>query len=304
MEITELAPGDNRRQCVRIEVPDDREVAVLSDGTMAVPCCCFDQSAEGFGVRCSASVPWEIGQELMLNVGECWYAVQLVRCDERSAHTQIGLKRIRDCDLPENDESLRLWEVIRSTFKLRMGGSLQILGVGFVFLICLSLLLVVVWPTGPLNSSRRWLGSLFSGTKTENAPLVQRQSVSTSPSNRGQSAALTSTNAAPAGVPKGSTRVPFEQRITTVLSSGKDVAWSDVETVLGLTKEQSAKLLALLRVDHRELSIDQIDTTKIVIADQKEFARFLEKLPEQTFAFLNDAQRQQFKALLRQLKSR
>ncbi len=303
MEITELAPGDNQRKCVRIEVPDGLCVAVLSDGIAQVNAVCVDQSAEGFGLRFSSAVPWDVGQELLLNINDCWYDVRLVRCFEKDACTHVGLMRIRDCGDLGPARSLRLWAALRHLLKLHFACNVQVLGIVSAFLLCMVILLLALRPTAPLKASGEWLGDLLSGAKTDHSPVAPKQSAPISFSGRELAGGASKKKMARNRVADGLNNELSEQRIRTMLSRHKNVAWSEVEAVLGLTKQQSEKLLTLMRADSSEFSIDQIDTTKIVIANRQEFANFLETLPDQVFAFLSAEQQRQLQTMLHELKN-
>ena len=52
-------------------------------------------------------------------------------------------------------------------------------------------------------------------------------------------------------------------RIKNVLSGKPEVTWADLESVLGLSEDQSNKLLSLIRGESDGGTIDKLDTTKI-----------------------------------------
>ena len=56
-----------------------------------------------------------------------------------------------------------------------------------------------------------------------------------------------------------------------MLSGKPEVTWADLEGVLGLSKDQSNKLLSLIRGKSNGGATDKLDTTKIVIESGRRF---------------------------------
>jgi hypothetical protein len=286
---TESQAVDNRRQCVRCDLSNGIE-AVLSDGKSTLRGICTDQSAEGFGILCERNVPWSVGQTLLLNNGGHWHEVQVMNLRQQDGKEQVGVRRISDCGDQRGPSMLQIvWQAIRSLFGLKFASNLQILGICSGFLLCIVVFVIVLKPTSSLRDGSHWLGGLGAAAETDSAslPAAARNSVPppSSPTPPHVSEVTSAANAA-------------HDRIMNVLSGKPEFTWADLESVLGLSKDQSNKLLSLIRGESNGGTTDKLDTTKIVIENGEDFAAFVKTLPEQAFSFLSDEQRQDMRAML------
>ncbi len=296
---TESLNNDNRRKCVRFSVAGSGNKVVLSDGTASVPAVLTDQSAEGFGVRCRQSIPWPVGQTLMLNNSGHWHEVQLKRIRQVDGEELVGMRRIRDCDDYHGPSAFQLLTgIVRRVLQSVFGGNLQIFGICSGFLLCVVVLWIALSPTAPIKQGGRWLGALFaddSSEKPSSAPITPASSATTLPVPESPAPV-----AAPDALAK--LRQASDERAKTMLSGKMVITWADVEDVLGLTEKQSEQLLSLLNGGAAgKLPIGQIDTTKIVIESRENFATFINTLPEKALTFLTEQQLQYLQSLLEQI---
>lgn len=102
---SQLAVEDdaNRRVSFRCAVQPDKQRAVLSNksGWRKRGVRLVDQSAGGFGVVYSGTMPFEEGQELRLKTVNGGYWVRIVRLESDGDSTRAGLERMGDIIEPE-----------------------------------------------------------------------------------------------------------------------------------------------------------------------------------------------------------
>lgn len=283
---TESGGLNERRNCIRIGQVDEPCEGVLSDGMTSRRVTFVNQSAEGFGVRCQLPVSWSVDQRLRLHAGGSWHEVKVIYVEQKGDQQQIGLRRLGECgDYRGPSPLLVMWGGMRSVFK--QGRSLPILGLGFAFLLCLVVLLIVLNPDSPWNGAR-WLRGRpvdESGHGSQTEPIA-------SP------AANTRTANGADRKPEEHDKPSMNERITALFSNAADIAWVDLERALDLTIEQSRQLLALLMGGTDGQSLENVDMSKIMIDNRREFAAYLRSLPDQSYAFLSDEQQQALRGML------
>ena len=290
---TESQAVENRRQCVRFN-PSNGIQAVLSDGNSTLRGICTDQSAEGFGILCEQDVPWTVGQTLLLNNAGHWHEVQVMNIRQQDGKEQIGMRRVCDCDDQRGPSMLRtVWRALCSLFGLKFASHLQILGICSGVLLCIVVFVIVLNPPS-LRDGSHWLGGLGADAETDSASLPAARNSVPPPSSTTPPHVSEVTSAANAA----------HDRIRNVLSGKPEITWADLESVLGLSRDQSNKLLSLLRGESNGGTTDNLDTTKIVIENGEDFAAFVKSLPEQAFSFLSDKQRQDMQAMLEVISQR
>ena len=179
-----------------------------------------------------------------------------------------------------------LWGEIKKLCGFGFARNVQILGLGSAFLLCIVVLYLVLNPTSPLKKGSDPLRVMFSGVESDGSqPARSRANMRTGI----RSIADDAKKALPE--PK------LDSRISKLLDEAKEITWNDLEGALDLNSDQSLQLLTMLRATPSDDS-DQVDTSKIVIDSQKDFAAFLSSFPEKAFEFLSKDQQESLQSML------
>ncbi len=291
MAISPESTADNRRSCVRFSSLNTDERVMLSDGSKRLEVYCTDRSAEGFGFCCDSTVPWTVGQTVLLSREEGEYEVRIAYILERDGKGRIGVQRVRDVADSQSACSRFSWKWLRRHAPDQGKSDLWLIGLCFASLACVAVVAMILRPVTASGDGKRTAArhrvtahptQLFSA-------LLGEQFGSSDP-------APADWNAFPQRPAKSSGDLWHE-----IVSGTREVTWTDIETLLGLSKDQSHKLLALLNSRLTEVS-SRLGKSQTNVTDSRAHLKALiESLPDQSLAFLNDEQRAKLKTLLTSL---
>ena len=326
-----MVSADQQRS-VRMSVPQARDVAVLRIGRRSVPAQILNESCGGFGMRVERDTVLFVGQSLVLGWVGGWsqVCVAFLRTEEQGLY--VGLERLGDLPMDWAKHNLGgLWIFDRLRIPLpSLGWSPSITG-GLI--VCGFALAVVIWGLLPKRDRFPWA---FSETKFTSSSSKTSEAISGFGSSSGSLDDGGRSRKVPFGSVKrwGEERIEeaggllgdagstFSKRLPNRSSdlrrAGEEVEkWGhlldpasarlpdasvllspEVKQQLGITAEQRAEILSIVRVSNdaaQQLYLNARDGSSPLVRMQ--VGRVRRAASEQSMAVLTPQQRQQLGSL-------